>query len=302
MTTNSLKKRHLSYETKKRYYGYGFIALWLFGAVFFFIRPLISVIQYSFSDIVLQDYGYSLNFIGLAEFDKAIRGDPNFLQKLWESLSKMLYEVPVIVLFSLGVGVVLNSKFRGRTIFRAIFFMPVIVSSGIVINKLNGGTGEEALLQSQSSSMFSMSGMDTILNEMQLPTEIVGFLTDTANNIFNLSWRSGVQILLFIAALQAVPPSLYEASKVEGASAWDNFWKLTLPSVSPMILLAVIYTVVDCFIDYGNVLMQYITTEAKAHMEYSSAMVLLYSLVVLAIVGLIFLISRRLVFYTDDNS
>ena len=192
MTTNSLKKRHLSYETKKRYYGYGFIALWLFGAVFFFIRPLISVIQYSFSDIVLQDYGYSLNFIGLAEFDKAIRGDPNFLQKLWESLSKMLYEVPVIVLFSLGVGVVLNSKFRGRTIFRAIFFMPVIVSSGIVINKLNGGTGEEALLQSQSSSMFSMSGMDTILNEMQFPTEIVGFLTDTANNIFNLSWRSGV--------------------------------------------------------------------------------------------------------------
>lgn len=299
---STLKKRQLSYEVKKRYYGYGFIALWLVGTIFFFIRPLVSVIQFSFSDILLNDYGYSLESVGFAEFDKAIRGDPNFLQKLSASLTKMLYEVPVIVLFSLGVGVVLNNKFRGRTVFRAIFFMPVIVSSGLVISKLNGGAGEEALLQSQSNAMFSVSGLDVFLGEMGLPVEIVSFLTDTANNIFSLSWRSGVQILLFIAALQSVSPALYEASKVEGASAWDNFWKLTLPSISPMILLAVIYTVVDSFIDYGNVLMQYITTQAKSNLEYSSAMVLLYSLVMLAIVGVIFWLSRYVVFYTDDNS
>lgn len=302
MVARSLRRRHLSYETKKRYYGYGFIALWLFGTIFYFIRPLVSMVQYSFSDIVLNDYGYSLHFVGLQEFDKAIRGDPNFLQDLSASMTKMLYEVPVIVMFSLSVGVVLNSKFRGRTVFRAIFFIPVIVSSGMVINKLSGGTGEETLLQSQNSAMFSVTGMDVLLDNMGLPHEIVGFLTDTANNIFNLSWRSGVQILLFIAALQSVSPSLYEASKVEGASAWDNFWKLTIPSVSPMILLAVIYTVVDSFIDYGNVLMQYITTQAKINIEYSSAMILLYSLVMLAVVGVIFLISRRLVFYADDNT
>lgn len=299
---STLKRRQLSYEVKKRYYGYGFIALWLVGTIFFFIRPLISVIRFSFSDIILNDFGYTLESVGFAEFDKAIRGDPNFPQKLSASLTKMLYEVPVIVLFSLGVGVVLNNKFRGRTIFRAIFFMPVIVSSGLVIEKLNGGAGEEALLQTQNSAMFSVSGLDAFLGQMGLPVEIVSFLTDTANNIFSLSWRSGVQILLFIAALQSVSPSLYEASKVEGASAWDNFWKLTLPSISPMILLAVIYTVVDSFIDYGNVLMRYITNQAKSHLEYSSAMVLLYSLVVLAIVGVIFWLSRYVVFYADDNS
>ena len=125
---------------------------------------------------------------------------------------------------------------------------------------------------------------------------------DTANNIFNLSWKSGVQILIFLAALQTISPSLFEAARVEGANAWDTFWKLTIPSISPMILLCLVYSVIDSFVDYDNVLMNYIQSYMKQlDIEYSSTMVFMYSLVIFAIVGLVFLCTRRLVFYADDR-
>ena len=231
MKQTKIRRSPLSYERKKQYYAYGFIALWLVGVIFYFFRPLVQMVAYSLSDIVLTDTGYHLDFVGLKEFDRALRTDNKFIQNLAGSLGAMLYQVPVVVFFSLAVAVLLNKPFRGRTVARAVFFIPVIVTSGVVLSVLNGSgtSGENTLLQAQSSNMFSIRGSSDVLYELGLPQQIVTLLVDTANNIFNLSWKSGVQILIFLAALQTISPSLFEAARVEGANAWDTFWKLTIP-------------------------------------------------------------------------
>ena len=297
------KQSRLSYERKKQFYGYGFLSLWIIGVVFYFAIPLYKVIEFSLGKIELLDTGYALDFVGLSAYDRALRGDNKFIQNLVYSIGNMLYEVPVIVAFSLCVAMLLNKKFRGRTVARAVFFIPVIVTSGVVLSVLNGSGGSEgSLLQAQSSSLFSVGGSGDFLFELGLPSQIINLIVGTANNIFNLSWKSGVQILVFLAALQTISPSLYEASRVEGANGWDNFWKLTIQSISPMILLCVIYTVVDSFIDYNNILMSYIDSYTKKlDIEYSSAMIVLYSAAVVLVVGLVFLISRKMIYYSDDR-
>lgn len=299
-----LRRRPLSYETKKRYYAYGFIALWLVGLVFYFFRPLIAMLRYTVSDIEFTETGYRLVNVGFREFDRALRTDNKFVQQLVGSIGTMLYQVPIILFFSLAVALLLNRPFRGRTAARAVFFIPVIVTSGAVLSVLNGSgtSGENSLLQTQTNNMFSVTGSSEILYELGLPQQVTELLVDTANDIFGLSWRSGVQILILLAALQTVAPQLYEAARVEGATGWDTFWKLTVPSISPMLLLCLVYSVIDSFVDSDNILIRYIRSYmGQLDVEYSSTMVLLYSVVVFAIVGLVFLLTRRLVFYADER-
>ena len=299
-----LRRRPLSYETKKRYYAYGFIALWLVGLVFYFFRPLIAMLRYTVSDIEFTETGYRLVNVGFREFDRALRTDNKFVQQLVGSIGTMLYQVPIILFFSLAVALLLNRPFRGRTVARAVFFIPVIVTSGAVLSVLSGSgtSGENSLLQTQTNNMFSVTGSSEILYELGLPQQVTELLVDTANDIFGLSWRSGVQILILLAALQTVAPQLYEAARVEGATGWDTFWKLTVPSISPMLLLCLVYSVIDSFVDSDNVLIRYIRSYmGQLDVEYSSTMVLLYSVVVFAIVGLVFLLTRRLVFYADER-
>lgn len=299
-----LRRRPLSYETKKRYYAYGFIALWLVGLVFYFFRPLIAMLRYTVSDIEFTETGYRLVSVGFREFDRALRTDNKFVQQLVGSIGTMLYQVPIILFFSLAVALLLNRPFRGRTVARAVFFIPVIVTSGAVLSVLSGSgtSGENSLLQTQTNNMFSVTGSSEILYELGLPQQVTELLVDTANDIFGLSWRSGVQILILLAALQTVAPQLYEAARVEGATGWDTFWKLTVPSISPMLLLCLVYSVIDSFVDNDNVFIRYIRSYmGQLDVEYSSTMVLLYSAVVFAIVGLVFLMTRRLVFYADER-
>mgnify|MGYP002583535249 FL=1 len=155
-----LRRRPLSYETKKRYYAYGFIALWLVGLVFYFFRPLIAMLRYTVSDIEFTETGYRLVNVGFREFDRALRTDNKFVQQLVGSIGTMLYQVPIILFFSLAVALLLNRPFRGRTVARAVFFIPVIVTSGAVLSVLNGSgtSGENSLLQTQTNNMFSVTG------------------------------------------------------------------------------------------------------------------------------------------------
>ena len=262
------------------------------------------MLRYTVSDIEFTETGYRLVNVGFREFDRALRTDNKFVQQLVGSIGTMLYQVPIILFFSLAVALLLNRPFRGRTAARAVFFIPVIVTSGAVLSVLNGSgtSGENSLLQTQTNNMFSVTGSSEILYELGLPQQVTELLVDTANDIFGLSWRSGVQILILLAALQTVAPQLYEAARVEGATGWDTFWKLTVPSISPMLLLCLVYSVIDSFVDSDNVLIRYIRSYmGQLDVEYSSTMVLLYSVVVFAIVGLVFLLTRRLVFYADER-
>ena len=298
-------RRKMSYERKKGLYGYGFIGIWIIGVLTFFIRPLIGVFEFAFCDININQQvgGYTLSWNNFEWIKYAFQTDPSFLRSMVTSFLSMFYSVPGIVIFSLTIAVILNGKFHGRTFARAVFFLPVIVTSGVVISIIQGDSMSSVILSgSKGGSMVQAFGLSNFLYSLNLNADIVNFISNFTNQMFNFAWKSGVQILLFIAALQTISPDLYEASSIEGATAWEDFWKITIPMISPMILLASIYTIVDSFTDYSSSTMTYITDQVKnkGRIEYGSVLAIIYSLLALAVIGIVYVIIDRLVFYSVD--
>lgn len=302
MKREKRSKKPLSYEHRKSLYGYGFISLWIVGFLLFFLRPFVSVIFYSISEIQYLDKGYNLVYKGLSQYYRAFFEDPDTIRLMFSSFTDMLLHVPIIVIISLCIAVILNKKFFGRTTARTIFFVPVIVASGIVISILKGDIMASTMLAGQKSSvMLQVSGLRGMMMEIGLPEQIINLVTETSNNIFDLLWKSGVQILLFLASLQTISPSLYEASSIEGATGWDNFWKINIPMVSPMILIAIIYSIIDSFTDYNNLFMRKITgLTTNLSIEYSSALSLIYFMFVMIFVAVVYKAVNRVVFYSVD--
>lgn len=298
-------RRKMSYERKKGLYGYGFIGIWIIGVLTFFIRPLIGVFEFAFCDININQQvgGYSLSWNDFHWIKYAFQTDPSFLRSMVTSFLSMFYSVPGIVIFSLTIAVILNQQFHGRTFARAVFFLPVIVTSGVVISIIQGDSMSTVVLSgSKGGSMVQAFGLSNFLYSLNLQADIVNFISNFTNQMFNFAWKSGVQILLFIAALQTISPDLYEASSIEGATAWEDFWKITIPMISPMILLASVYTIVDSFTDYSSSTMTYITDQVKnnGRIEYGSVLAIIYSLLALAVIGIVYVIIDRLVFYSVD--
>lgn len=296
------KRRKLSYERKKQIYGYGFISLWILGFITFFIRPIYGVIRYSFSRIVFEDFGYSLENVGITHYYRLFTENADYKKNLVSSITWIFTNVPLIIIISLVIAVILNQKFKGRTVARAIFFVPVIVASGMVIVIMKGDVMSQVILSgNKNSAMLQVTGIQATLAEFGMSAELIESLTKAANSLFDLLWKSGIQILLFLAALQTIPPTVFEASSIEGATGWDNFWKITIPMVSPMIILAVIYTIIDGFTDYTNPLMSQIFTQARnGSIEYSCAMSLVYFVIIVIVIGILYKIINRFVFYSVD--
>ena len=235
-------------------------------------------------------------------YNYAFNVDPNYRQYLVTVLKDTAWKTPLILVFSLFVAVILNQKFKGRTFSRAVFFLPVIIATGPVYNIINGNlqsTGNSDA--SQFSTMFSTDllgelmeflGIYGISDSMQTTIETV------SDNIFGIVWNSGIQILIFLAALQNIPVSAKEAAQMEGATAWEYFWKITLPYVSPMILACFIFTVIDSFTDPNNVVMGRIL-DLQKDWQYgpASAMAWIYFAIVLVAVGIITAIINKFVYY-----
>ena len=236
--------RRLTAETKRSLAGFSFILPWVLGFFGLYLLPLVRSLIYSFQDLGSFNDDGSLTpmFVGLANYRKAFLVDPDFVTSLTGSLKNLLTDIPSILIFSLLVAMILNQKFRGRMLARAVFFLPVIIASGIVIDILNGDM-ISAMMKSgekSSGSMFQVSMFQNTLLEAGLSQDIVDFIANSANNVFELSWRSGVQILLFLAGLQAIPPSLYEAADIDGASRWQKLRYVTVPLLSPVIFFVTI--------------------------------------------------------------
>lgn len=297
-----MKHRRLSYEKMKSLAGYEFIALWLVGVVVFFLLPFIEAVRYSFSDITINPGEVILKWVGWQNYNTVLLVDTEFLPAFTSTLISVVVKTPLIVLFSLFIAIILNQKFRGRTFFRAIFFLPVIISSGVVIRLMN----EDSLLTmlmsgDRSSMMFDLVTVKELLNNLGLGATISDYISNLVNEIFNLTWYSGIQILIFLAGLQSISPSLYEVSKVEGATPWDDFWKVTIPMISPMILVNFLYTIIDNFINYSNPVFAYIQeVQGKIRFAEASTMALLCFVVTLLLVGLIYWIMNRKIYYAVD--
>lgn len=297
-----MKKIHMSYEKKKGLYGYGFIALWFVGTLVFFISPVIQSIIFSFNEVKVEEGNLAQTFVGWAKYQYAFGTDPNYRQYLVEMLQNTALKTPVILIFSLFVAIVINQNFRGRTFARAVFFLPVIIATGPVYAIITGdmatnGSNEAA----QFSTMFETDMVDQLLEFVGIygfNDKFTEILTTLTADILNLVWNCGIQILIFLSALQNVSTSAKEAATMEGATAWEFFWKITLPCVSPMILACLIYTIIDTFIDPTNKVMTLIIAK-QTQWDYGlmSAMAWAYFAIVLVALGVIFLIIRNWIYY-----
>lgn len=297
-------KRPMTVARRKSRLGRLFILPFTIGFIFFFLQPLVLSLCYSFSELTLSGKGMSLEFKGLENYIFLLTRDVDFLPTLWANLQQMVTQVPFIILFSLFIAMILNQKFKARGFVRAIFFLPVIVSSGIIISILKQDVFNQSITagSAQASYIFQSSGIKDMLMSTNLPLSLTNYVTNVINSIFDMLWKTGIQILIFLAAIQSVPGQLYEAATIEGATAWESFWKITFPIISPMILVNVIYSIVDSFTDYTNSMMQMIMRVGfnNVRYAYACAMAWVYLLVVLVILGLVSWVINKLVFYRTE--
>ena len=297
------RKRGISYEKKQGFVGFMFTLPWFIGFIMFFLVPAIKSIDFSLSDVKIFE-NYATEWNNFNNYNSIFTENANFVQNLTSTFGDLAVNVPVILVFSLFVAVLLNRKFIGRGVARAVFFLPVIVTTGVVMTAFNGGGDSSKVFEGEVSNgiLFSTMNSTAVLNELGLSEQITGYLISISDRIFDVVWDSGIQIILFLAALQGISPALYEACDVEGATAWEKFWLITFPSVSPIILVNIIYTIVDTFSDPSNAVLHQIDQLIMSSFKYgtAAAMVWVYFIIVLAIIGLIFLVCKKLVFYEVD--
>lgn len=301
----------IPYERRKSLYGYGFITLWLIGTIFFFLVPLLESLGYCFMDnnSLKPDIG-GMNKVWLSftdgswltNFKYAFAQDPQYKQALVSVLKDTALTTPMILIFSLFIAVILNQNFKGRGFARAIFFLPVIIATGPVYNIINGdiaSTGADS--GAQFSTLFETDIVDELLEflgVMNISSHLSEVINTVTTNIFGLVWSSGIQILIFLAALQNIPVSAKEAASMEGATAWEYFWKITLPYVSPMILANFIYTVIDSFTATDNaVMVRVLDKQIDWDYAYAAVMAWCYFAIVMVVVGIIVAIINKFIFY-----
>lgn len=273
------KKKKMSLSAKRSRTGFLFILPWLIGFIWFYARSLFMSVQFSLSDLTVSPGGgYTLDFVGLNNFLYAFRAHATYKQVLTTSIGNMLIDVPLITFFSLFMAILLNRKFRGRALVRAIFFLPVILNSEAIVdamdlarNMMSGGLSNASaeMAQAASSGMGIAYYME-MFGSLGIPEPLIAYLMGAVLRVSDIINASGVQIIIFIAALQSVPGSMYEVAKIEGATTYETFWKVTFPMVMPHIITNIVYTVVDSFTQSDVVELAYKTAFTESNYGLSS--------------------------------
>lgn len=307
MSTASAAKRRMTLENKKSVKGFLFVLPIVIGLLAVYLPAIFQSIQYSFGNLTMSKSGFVYEFIGWQNYIDAFTKDAHFRQNLVASLQNMAIDVPIIIMFSFFMATLLNQKFHGSTVVKVIFFLPVIIATGIISqsesnNMIIGMYSSGSKLDlGEAAGVFNYNDLKSMLYMSPIPSQLVDLIVGAIDRLYVVITSSGVQLLIFSAGLQSMPVSMFEAAKVEGASGWETFWKISFPYISPLIMLNVIYTIIDSFLSYRNLAVVYINQIMKQPADYAFACSLswIYVAVVVVIIAIVWLLINKLIVYQD---
>ena len=284
-----MKKRiKLSLQQRKALSGYMFITPWLIGIIVFVAWPFYQSLLFAFHNVLMLPTGRQLEFVGLQNFVDIWIRDMYFITRLIAFFTATVFRVPVIVVVALLIAILINQKIRFKGVFRTIFFLPVIIVSGPVINELIAQDVTSIPLLDSAQIYYFLGSF--------LPDWLIEPIAGLFDEIILILWFSGVQILIFLAALQKVNPSLYEAAKIDGGSGWECFWKITLPTIKPIILVNLVYTLVTLansdMNDVITLIMLNVFSGDRGY-GFATAMAWMYTLIISLMLFVIFLCFRE---------
>ncbi len=278
--------------------GFMFVLPFVIGFIFLFGRPMVESLRYCFHNIKSGQEGLELTYVGWENFNLMLK-DRTFTENFLASLTSMLYKVPVTMFLSMFLAIILNNEFTGRLFFRMVLFLPVIFASDQIMNALNDDYLKGMVNVGETESAFAQVGteasdlVNSIIASFGALTPYIQKFTTYANSLYTLLWNCGIQIILFVIGLKAIPPYLYEVADMEGATAWETFWKITFPLLTPSMILCLIYTLVNTFNSKQNYFIRLVDTALDNRIGYGTAMSWFYSLVELGIVLIIYAVLSR---------
>lgn len=307
------KRKQRNLRRRDAIAGYLFIAPFILGFLVFLLKPMIESFQMSLSNVIIaasQEQGGKGFIMELitdwksSNYYRAFLYDPDYNTRLVESLKGMAIQVPAVIVFSFFIALILNQEFKGRGFVRAIFFLPVILSSGVIVGLEYNNTlmsGMKEVIEESGSGMNITATLESVLRTTGLGSKLLDPVFQIIEAVYDVALASGIQIIIFISGLQTVSASMYEAAKIEGATAWESFWKITFPLVSSMILVNLVYTTIDFLMRTDNQVMDLISKKINPGMEYglSAAMAWSYFAIVAGVLGLVAVILSKKVYYYE---
>lgn len=303
-----MKKRKVGLMGRRAIYGYLFILPFIIGFIFFMVKPLCQSLRMALSDVTISTQGFELAYNQLANFKKAFLIDADFKRMLIEGIGNMIYRSIATVVFSFFVALLLNQNFKGRTLARSIFFLAVILSSGVLVG-LENNNSLMTQLKDTIEEAGNANSVTQVLERILVPSEQglggIGAKTfkkvfEIIDSIYDVAMASGIQIIIFLSGLQNISPSMYEAAQMEGCTSWESMCKITIPMISPLLPVCWIYTIVDFFMKTDNEIMTKINDNMLAlAYGFSSAMAWSYFIVCMVLIGISSLIISKVVYYYD---
>lgn len=300
------KNKLAGLQRRKAVTGYIFILPFIIGFLLFMVKPFVHSFYMSFCDVEMGEGEFKMVWAGLKNFHWTFLADPEYTRKLTTEITRMsIYSVAIMV-FSFFVALILNQKFRGRTFVRAVFFLPVILSSGVMLgleinNSLMKNLQETVAAAGEASGISITTAMKEILKTSGVGVKAFEKVFEVIDNIYTVAIASGIQIIIYLSGLQTIPTSMYEAADIEGCTKWESLWKITFPMISSLFLVNWIYTVIDFCMRSDNEVIRKIlkTFQQEIKYGYASAMSWSYFLIVIVIVGITSLIISRRVYYYE---
>lgn len=284
MTARRPFRREFGLRTREALTGYGFVLIWIVGFGLFTFIPLVETIRYSVNKVTVTASSINLDFVEWANYSRALFTDPTFVELLIGYTIETLVSVPIVLIFAMIIALFLNLKFKLKGIFRVVFFLPIVITSGPVIRELTSQGAASAPGISTSPAIVEF--LEQLPRTLRSPIEFL------LTSFILILWFSGVQIMIYLASLQKIDQSVYEAAAIDGASGWEAFWKIVLPSLSAATVVNAVYTIVTLSHFSENKVIQYIysqTYNVQGGIGYASAMAFIYFGLMIVLLGVVYL-------------